>query len=196
MTFKERLQMEHPEYVNEKYDSGCRCCPEHYGYEKEFKCGDMPCDECWNREMPKDETEEALNILEAHKKAYEQGLYDAWELAKRINCYENDGGLSQRELKKIFGTFDCCEIMSMPYKEALAKLKAYEEQNKIEVGDVVENIVRDKVFVGVVSNIYYDEVTVMWNDGTSGLVKRNELEKTGKHIDIKSILEQIGGRMV
>ncbi len=57
---------------------------------------------------------------------------------------------------------------------------------------MVENVVRDEIFVGVVSNIDHDVATVMWNDGTSGWLKRNELKKTDKHIDIQQILDQIG----
>ena len=55
MTFKEKLQQEHPEAISENYDGGCKDCPHDYGYcEKppiEY-CRATSCDECWNREMP------------------------------------------------------------------------------------------------------------------------------------------------
>lgn len=56
MTFKEKLQKEHPEFVSAKYFGGCACCPHTYGYESEDNkpCGTrkISCRECWNREIP------------------------------------------------------------------------------------------------------------------------------------------------
>ena len=55
MTFKERLQKEHPEFVGPKWIGGCHKCPFKYGYEPEDRkpCDHMDCYECWNREIPK-----------------------------------------------------------------------------------------------------------------------------------------------
>ncbi|RZT02929.1 hypothetical protein [Cuneatibacter caecimuris] len=58
MTYKEKLQQEHPDYVDKKYSGGCLLCPYSYGYESsensEHAClklkGD--CEACWNREIP------------------------------------------------------------------------------------------------------------------------------------------------
>lgn len=62
MTFKEKLQKEHPEKVHKRYCGGCSGCPRDYGYEKTFEggCpgpkrfyGSYPeCEHCWNREIP------------------------------------------------------------------------------------------------------------------------------------------------
>jgi hypothetical protein len=61
MTFKEKLQKEHPEKVHKRYCGGCSGCPRDYGYEKTFDggCpgpkrfyGSYPeCEHCWNREI-------------------------------------------------------------------------------------------------------------------------------------------------
>lgn len=57
MTYKEKLQMDNPERVNESYGGGCYGCPEEYGYERgDFEgYGGIPeknrCTRCWNREM-------------------------------------------------------------------------------------------------------------------------------------------------
>ncbi|ANU74406.1 hypothetical protein [Blautia pseudococcoides] len=65
MTFKEKLQQEHPVLVNEKWQGGCNGCPETYGYEAESDClalddvtdedRERLCAECWDREMPEEE---------------------------------------------------------------------------------------------------------------------------------------------
>lgn len=55
MTFKERLQKEHPYRINNAYTGGCQGCPADYGYEEkqeETHCKKTPCSDCWNREMP------------------------------------------------------------------------------------------------------------------------------------------------
>lgn len=62
MTFKEKLQKEHPEYVCSILPGGCMGCPMSYGYETQEAAGckgehrdvsDERCTACWNREIPK-----------------------------------------------------------------------------------------------------------------------------------------------
>ena len=56
MTFREKLQLEHPEKVNDKYDGGCYGCPNDYGYETAISqyCASRLCSFCWDREMPEE----------------------------------------------------------------------------------------------------------------------------------------------
>lgn len=52
MTFKEKLSIEHPEWVDDWYVGGCKCCPKDYGYETlSLFCCQISCQECWNREI-------------------------------------------------------------------------------------------------------------------------------------------------
>ena len=82
---------------------------------------------------------------EATTLEYQQGLDDAWEAAKKIFGYEFDGGLPVDELRNAFGfesgPFCTADIFrTNTASEAIAKLKAYEEQQKadeIKVGDEV-----------------------------------------------------------
>lgn len=75
------------------------------------------------------------------KTAYENGLHDAWEIAKKIECMD---GYDGDELIEMFGTDDI-EAIFAKYKasEALEKVKAHEEQkvktfnDKIKVGDEI-----------------------------------------------------------
>lgn len=54
MTYRELLQKEHPECVDERYIGGCDSCPSDYGYEADnAKCLCLgSCDACWDREIP------------------------------------------------------------------------------------------------------------------------------------------------
>lgn len=62
MTFKEKLAMEHPDYVNDCYDGECFGCPKDYGYEDHDSSiknclvnNGKGCTYCWNREIPEEE---------------------------------------------------------------------------------------------------------------------------------------------
>lgn len=64
MTFKERLQKEHPDQVDPKWWGGCNHCPHYYGYEHS-SCNLGPrvsreaCEACWNREILEEPVETA-----------------------------------------------------------------------------------------------------------------------------------------
>lgn len=80
MTFKEKLEIEHPEEISEEYDSGCFGCPHDYGYESisesVVNCdvyGGKGCVHCWNREM------EATKLKAKVKKEFN------WEEFKDVN---------------------------------------------------------------------------------------------------------------
>lgn len=55
MTYRDKLQKEHPERVGDHYTGGALLCPKTYGYEDIFPCEDTPmritCRECWNRKV-------------------------------------------------------------------------------------------------------------------------------------------------
>lgn len=66
MTFLEKLEREHPEFIGEKFPGGVALCPEDCGYEKSTPCGAMTengtfvptaCMACWNREAPGEKTD-------------------------------------------------------------------------------------------------------------------------------------------
>lgn len=62
--------------------------------------------------------------------AYQRGLNDAWEAARKITLNTNQGGVPTKELAMIFGEFNSCsEIMvRSTASEAVAKLKEYEQK--------------------------------------------------------------------
>lgn len=200
MTFREKLQAEHPEKVGELFIGGCSLCPCDYGYEEKSLICDEKCFDCWNREIPTTKAEETPTIpveevdmsivVDKYHEGYDKGLADAWELAKKF-WY-----LGNRECKKIFGFEFSIDILEhFTPQEALAKLKAYEDR-KIEVGDVVEiKDDFDKKFFGVVVSVEEDNrAKGFLKDGRYFNSPYGMYKKTGKHIDIQSILEQIGGK--
>lgn len=128
--------------------------------------------------------------------AYQRGLEDAWNVARKIAVETDDGGVSISALYEMFGTESMCMIMkNNTVYDAIAKLKAYEEKqkadNKIEIGDEV-NWLGDCF---IVTRIFQPRNMKEQCDGIDddGCVYRDilmdDLEKTGRHFDIKSILE-------
>lgn len=90
MTFREKLQMEHPEKIGKDFDGGCSGCPDDYGYEETVTahkdCFLKGCRECWDREIPepnnledamkaaRDAAKEATTAVTDMKKSVEQLL--------------------------------------------------------------------------------------------------------------------------
>lgn len=70
---------------------------------------------------------------------YEQGLVDAWKAARKIAISEESGGLTCREMQRIFCTDETDEIFDMPASEAIEKIRQYEQeqQESITVEDVM-----------------------------------------------------------
>lgn len=125
-------------------------------------------------------------------KTYEQGLADAWELAKKI-LYGIDKQLIEIfELNVEPAFFDLTHkreiINSHTPQEALAKIEAYKMEKEIKVGDVV----KCGVYTCVVTVAYTETAEVLFGDGTFGTIVKEKVENTGKHIDIESLLRQIG----
>ena len=140
---------------------------------------------------------EAL-IKEIKEESYNKGLNDAWEFIRKTDMAKRPS--EAMELLDFFGVKKYRDIFrNYTPQEALAKLKAYEAQSKIEVGDVI----KAKDFVSnveiLVTKIYTEDSTF---DGFKIMPKSEfgetyydreiePFEKTNKHIDITSILKQI-----
>lgn len=128
-------------------------------------------------------SEDTLEMV--RMKALNEGRNEVWELARKI--YE----MKSKEFDEVFRDVHYVDVFyHFTPQEALAKLEAYEkEQNEIKVGDIVYN--DDTMEEGVVTHIDNDEVFMLYDDGSCGNTYGN-LTKTGKHIDIQSVLKQIG----
>ena len=123
--------------------------------------------------------------------AYQRGLNDAWEVARKIIR------MPEGDLLNIFT--ECysavCTALQVLLKydasEAIEKLKAYEEKqdDKIEVGDEVR-LCRHKVPY-IVTSCDGDDDTYILMTVNGGFIKAEKynVRKTNRHFDIKGILE-------
>lgn len=119
---------------------------------------------------------------------------EAWEIAKKILLYPAHGGFNATELEEIFGRTE--HLWELTPQQAKAKIEAWEAENEIKVGDEVEMTYSGNKFF--VSQIDSDNQDFPYNgfDKNFGIYhdwSRNQLKKTGRHIDIEGLLKQIGG---
>ena len=124
---------------------------------------------------------------------YNKGMNDAWEIAKKIALPENDGGMSLDDIRKIFSSIRLNDILKvLTPQEAKSKIAAWElARQEIKVGDVVMDT-QDDVFV-VLKELSCDVCSLINSKGEHKAVHKKHLAKTGRSIDIASVLKQIGG---
>lgn len=127
------------------------------------------------------------------KEAYENGLNDAWECARKIYLNTDENGLSGNELYAIFGERGGYILKEYSASEAIAKIKEYDE---IKVGDevycsdrkaVVSRVVENEILAGKLYSI------VFFNGATS-CVNGQGITKTGRYFpQIVEVFEQMRG---
>ena len=134
------------------------------------------------------------NFGSMQDEAYQAGLNDAWEAAKKLFS-----SMADSDIEKAFpiewnnGGFK--SLMNLQPQEAIAKLKAYEDKcsDRIEVGDEVEWDGDKYVVTYLNYNIETSEITdydlLAYDGSVVDHVKKCTFTKTGKHYDIASILE-------
>ena len=130
-----------------------------------------------------------LEYAPIEQKTYEQGLADAWELAKKVILATDDGGISLNDITEIFGSAYYA-MRDFTYEEALAKIEAYEKEKEIKVGDVVEDEEGTKALV--IDESTENTCFVFTENGCVENWYKVDLKKTGKKISIGDLLRQIG----
>lgn len=134
-------------------------------------------------ELKKLEKYEPYSIFE--EASYEKGLNDAWECMSKIyNLPYLDNG-------KIFGKKNnhiSDIVKNLTPQEAIEKLKAWEKEQEIQVGDVVS--IEYKVGEHVVTWKKSKTGTLhcmSLKTGSFSVATENKVEKTGKRIDLTEI---------
>lgn len=142
--------------------------------------------------IPTSDAKDWSETIEVMEREYNRGLNDAWELAKKLFA-----DMSDSDLNEIFGKdWNYPKLMRLTPQEALAKIEAYEESKAIKVGDVVKrkNVDKDMPNKLIVTKIYNQTFEGIDSDGYVYCEKHfDEWKKTGKHLDIEHLLEQIRG---
>ena len=128
------------------------------------------------------------------EKAYQRGLNDAWEAARKIACDRPHGGFRIDTKQHIFGASDYAYILAnYNASEAIDGIKAYEQEQQIAIGDEVVFYNGEKCVVTVVGDGQVAEVmdkggfSMRMDDGL-----RNSMKKTGRHFpEIVEVLKKM-----
>lgn len=126
--------------------------------------------------------------------AYQRGLDDAWEAARKIVLDRDEGGTSIVDLTEIFGSCTIQQVFRMyTVSHAVAKLKAYEEKRKaddeIKVGDEVIYIEHKFIVFATETEEHYASLFDV--NGRHASASQSKCKKTGRHFDIPKILEEM-----
>ena len=121
---------------------------------------------------------DAKKVFEDHaNEAYQKGLNDAWETARKIVCLISDGGFTQDVLDSIFG--------SQSYQSIMAKYSASDAIEKISKYKPVQTQIGDEVEgdfgIGMVTKPLEGGAYIMWKDGSFGSHTANEFKLTGRN---------------
>lgn len=132
---------------------------------------------------------EDMSNEKLYNDAYNQGLEDAWECARKIGKVNwltlEKMGFNNKDKEKN-PSWDV--IMEYSPSEAMAKIKEYED-NEIKVGDEVRHKMGDKKIVTQLDAEYLYTIN---SDGYVYEGTRHEFVKTGKHYpQVAEMLKQI-----
>ena len=136
------------------------------------------------------------DMEQVRKEAYEEGLSDAWEAARKI-C--TNWVLPDSVLSEIFGmdkTIDDIMKENMA-SEVIAKIRAYEQEKEaqIQVGDEV--IPRETEYdTMIVTRLWKDDydsdcIDAIGFDGRISSFLVSRVSKTGKHCEIAEVLQKM-----
>lgn len=122
------------------------------------------------------------------EKAYQSGLKDAWEAARKIVCRISDGGYTQDLLDGIFGSHNYQLIMAQySASDAVEKISKYEPEQH-QVGDEVEG----DFGIGIITKPVEGGAYIMWRDGSTGGHTANQFRVTGRHFpEIAAVLQKM-----
>ena len=150
--------------------------------------------EIWKEIKPKiGEMLMAVNNIEtqaekAQEEAYQRGLSDAWEAARKI------ANMPYNEEEKAFGSGGWAFIEKHTASEAIEKIRQY-EQEQIQVGDEV--IPRETEYdTMIVTRLWKDDydsdcIDAIGFDGRIGSFLMSRVSKTGKHYEIAEVLAKM-----
>lgn len=120
------------------------------------------------------------------KEAYQKGLSDAWDAAKKI------ANMPYNEEEKAFGSGGWAFIEKHTASEAIEKIRQHEQEKKekeeqIQVGDEVEDGVANLIVLEI-----NQDGTVSGFDDAGSIIHATPRKKTGRHFpEIAEVLQKM-----
>lgn len=155
-------------------------------YRRGYETAKHECEDC--RKIRADAEQELAY------KAYQRGLNDAWEAARKIYLPTEYGGIHADVKRQIFNNTSASGIFEkVSASEAIEKIRQYEEkpEKEIKVGDEVTD---DKGDTGVCTEISCpaNSMCIMYADGTATDISLTGVTQTGRHFpEIAAVLQKM-----
>lgn len=145
---------------------------------------DNPADNSFTRKIFVDEKDVAVDL--------QKSAEETWELAKEIISMDKDKLLDIFDIGDLYYVF-----RGNSPQEAKEKIKKWEDKNKIDIGDEVR-LISDptnndyKFFVTFIDRNSEEISGVsLFDGGTFALRTMKYYEKTGRHIDVNKIVDEV-----
>lgn len=129
-------------------------------------------------------------------KTYEDGMRDAWNLARKLTVDREHGGLPCRAFEEMFGkgwSFD--RVFSKGVYEVERAIKKWETDQKPVKGDIVLYIPSDEyalvTHVEDDEDCYYRSYHILYTDGCTDVTSVDELVRTGVCMKVDDILRYL-----
>lgn len=122
----------------------------------------------------------------------ESTINQAWECAKKLYLGTRAGGLLKGDLAEIFGCTDPHEIeKNFSINEICRRIAKFEDEYRsFAIGDIVEYADGEDFLVIRILD-QYKKISVLSSRGECTSFDLNECRKTGKHIDMENIYNQL-----
>lgn len=131
---------------------------------------------------------------ESYIDGLKEGQNDAWEFVRELIHCNNGKGMQDDELQSCFGYELYSQVFKhLSYQEAKAKYDAWKKRkDEIHVGDEV--IWGDRK--GVVVKLDGDGVNIVWSDGSTVYMDKDDILKTGEFFGwVGEFMEKIRGEI-
>lgn len=133
------------------------------------------------------------------QEAYQRGLANAWDAARKISLAKIDGGFSWESMNNMFGTDSPSKIYkTFTASESIEKIRQYEQKKQekdaeIKVGKEFQMGERKCVVTHIIDGT---QCRVLWDNGVSGLVGNTDLfvnlTPTGRYFpEVAAVLEKM-----
>lgn len=130
---------------------------------------------------------------QVEQEAYQRGLDDAWDAARKITDVPSHGGLNVEELQQLFDTAASIKVFTdHTASEAIEKIREYEEHkaqaDEIRNGDEVRFTIFGQDFKAIaIQRGSSGDWQVLNDRGNMSLFAETDLTKTGRHVDLSEL---------
>lgn len=152
MTLREKLEIEHPECIDEKWHGGCKDCPSMYGYctvEKELcdckTCDKEICTRCWNQEYDGELTPQEKMFMDLKKQLAGKSMF--------VEIYRDERDETSRCLNDVWRYTDAEARHWYPFKKSDVAAQIKESYDRMKSSRNIWRAVSIGFIIGAVIGI-------------------------------------------